>query len=182
MRKSSLLDCLSAFLKYGISYKDATAIDVGGTDVVNLDGNFVVNPILKMCKKVTMFDGGFSVERLGTSSHVVDDFTASSVAHAYGSSFDISFTFDTLEHVKNPFRFCENLIAVTRPGGVIFVATVFSWAYHPAPEDYYRYSPTGLRELFIGELNRKAAEFQLLESGWGQDGQGVYLLGRRVPK
>lgn len=179
MRKSSLMDAILAFSKFKIPYKDAIAIDVGGTDIVNLDGNFVVNPILKMCRKVMMFDGGFSVNKICTSSHVTGDFTAQSVTEIYDSIFDISFTFDTLEHVRNPFRFCENLIAITKPGGIIFAATVFSWAYHPAPEDYYRFSPTGLQELFISELNGKAMEFQILESGWSQDNNGVYLLGRR---
>jgi hypothetical protein len=37
---------------------------------------------------------------------------------------------------------------VLRPGGLAFVATPWSQAYHPAPDDYWRFSLRGLNLLF----------------------------------
>jgi hypothetical protein len=47
------------------------------------------------------------------------------------------------------------MIFVAKPGGYIYVATVFEWPYHPSPEDYFRFIPAGLRELFLspGKIN-----------------------------
>jgi hypothetical protein len=35
-----------------------------------------------------------------------------------------------------------------REDGILFIATLFSWRYHPVPEDYYRFTPAGLEILF----------------------------------
>lgn len=93
--------------------------------------------------------------------------------------FDLVFCFDTLEHILNPFKFCEHLIYITRPGGYVYVATVLEWPYHPSPEDYFRFSPSGLRKCFISPLNCLGREPVILECNWGSDGKGVFLFGQR---
>lgn len=57
---------------------------------------------------------------------------------------------------------------------------VFEWPYHPSPEDYFRFTPAGLRELFLSPLNHLREEIQILWCDWGTDGKGVSLLGRRT--
>jgi len=179
MRRSAVEDCLVVLEHFGVDLRHAKAIDVGGAEQVNLDGAFIANPIRRVCEDLTLLDGGFSVEKIQTAANTVGDFLEEDTISPLQSRFDLVFTFDTLEHVKNPFLFCEHLVAVTRPGGYVFAATVFSWSYHPAPEDYFRFSPAGLRELFENQCNRYSSDFEVLHSGWGSDKKGVLLLGRR---
>jgi SAM-dependent methyltransferase len=181
MRKASLDDCLTVLEQFDVDPKRAKAIDVGGSETVNLDGEFVPNPLLTLCDDLTLLDGGFSVERMQTTADTVSDFLAEETITPLESRFDLVFSFDTLEHVSNPFLFCEHLVAITKPGGYVFAATLFSWTYHPAPQDYYRFSPAGMRELFENEYNRRRNEFDALRYGWGSDrkGKGVFLFGCR---
>jgi len=179
MRKSAVEDCLVVLNHFGIDPKRAKAIDVGGAREVNLDGAFIGNPLMRLCPDLTLLDGGFSVEKIGTDADTVGDFLNEGTILPLKSRFDLVFSFDTLEHVKNPFLFSEHLIAITRPGGYVFAATVFSWSYHPAPEDYYRFSPAGLRELFENSYNRNSGEFSVLHCSWGSDQKGVVLFGQR---
>ena len=98
------------------------------------------------------------------------------------AGYDLVLSFDTLEHVRDPFLFCEHLIAVAKPGAYLFVATVFDWPYHPAPEDYFRFSPAGLRELFENPRNALTGSFSVLYADWDEDKKGVFLVGRRLPE
>lgn len=179
MRRASVEDCLVVLEHFGVDPKSARAIDVGGAEQVNLDGAFIENPIRRLCRDLTLLDGGFSVEKIRTAANTVGDFLDEETIGSMESRFDLVLTFDTLEHVKNPFLFCEHLIAIAKPGGYVFAATVFSWSYHPAPEDYFRFSPPGLRELFVNRCNRHSTDFEVLHSGWGSDKKGVLLFGRR---
>jgi hypothetical protein len=75
--------------------------------------------------------------------------------------------------VSDPFTFCRNLVRIAQPGGVIYLATVFSWEYHPSPQDYYRFSPEGLRECFA------RTEGEVLACGWDTPDISVYICVRR---
>jgi hypothetical protein len=77
--------------------------------------------------------------------------------------------------VSDPFTFCRNLVRVAKPGGLIYLATVFSWEYHPSPQDYFRFSPEGLRQCFAG------AGAEVLEADWDMPGVSVYICLCRTP-
>lgn len=62
--------------------------------------------------------------------------------------FDICFSFNTLEHVTEPWSAAEECTRVTKPGGLLIVVAPFAWRYHPVPEDYYRFTHKGLAHLF----------------------------------
>lgn len=53
-----------------------------------------------------------------------------------------------LEHCENPWQMAKNLLHVTRPGGLIYVAVPWVWRYHKYPDDYWRFSVAGLKKLF----------------------------------
>ncbi|NWH08623.1 MAG: methyltransferase domain-containing protein [Alphaproteobacteria bacterium] len=55
-----------------------------------------------------------------------------------------------LEHVRNPFVAAANLAGVLAPGGLIFVQTPWVQAFHAFPDDLWRFSVSGLMELFPG--------------------------------
>lgn len=53
-----------------------------------------------------------------------------------------------LEHVAQPWVAAANLTALLAPGGTLLVQVPWVQAYHPFPEDYWRFSFAGLRALF----------------------------------
>jgi SAM-dependent methyltransferase len=180
MRRSAVADCLHLLGRFEIDPAVGAAIDVGGTERVYLDTDFAPNPLRGLSPRLTLLDRGFNVDAAGTMTDHEVDFLDPHVSGKLASSFDLTYCFDTLEHVSDPFLFCEHLIQITKPGGHLFVATVFSWPYHPSPEDYFRYSPVGLRECFLGPRNGRAKEIEVLWAGWGSDRRGVALLATRV--
>ncbi len=53
-----------------------------------------------------------------------------------------------LEHVRDPSRIVGEILRVLRPQGVVYADVPFLQHYHQDPEDYRRYTISGLRQLF----------------------------------
>lgn len=64
--------------------------------------------------------------------------------------FAFVFCCSVLEHVKRPWKMAQNITEVTKPGGILYVSTPWVQQYHKYPEDYFRFSETGLKSLFDG--------------------------------
>jgi len=72
-----------------------------------------------------------------------------SIAAALGrEAFDLVVCCHVLEHTPAPLRAARNIEALLRPGGLAYVATPWSQAFHAAPDDYWRFSMRGLGLLF----------------------------------
>lgn len=98
--------------------------------------------------------------------------------------FDLVYSHQVLEHLPKPWIAARELVRVLKPGGIGLHTTCAFNPRHGPPEfnDYYRFLPDGLAELFEGvEI--------LVKAGWGNrqallynlamnDGHGV-LGGRR---
>lgn len=106
-------------------------------------------------------------------------------------SLDLVYSVDALELVKAPWRLAEEIQRVLKPGGLTFHATVFTTRYQPQPEDYFRFTPDGLRCLFDG-LDCLTAEFDATERqgarsrracadifGGSREGWRVHYCGRK---
>jgi len=63
-------------------------------------------------------------------------------------SFSLIICSAVLEHVESPWLMAEQLSRLLKPGGSLFVATPWVHAYHPYPDDYYRFSWKGVMVLF----------------------------------
>jgi len=61
--------------------------------------------------------------------------------------FDLVICEQVLEHVRNPWTAVRTLRALCRPGGHVLVSTPFLVRLHGSPEDYWRFTPDGLRIL-----------------------------------
>ena len=61
----------------------------------------------------------------------------------------------TLEHIEAPWLAAKEIARVIFPGGRLFVVAPFSYVFHEAPADYWRFTPDGLRVLF-GEAFRES--------------------------
>jgi SAM-dependent methyltransferase len=90
-----------------------------------------------------------------------------------------------LEHVENPFAVFDGLYRCLLPEGLLILSTVFSFRYHPAPVDYWRFSPECLRML------AEKAGFMVHDAGWRvrallkQDEEwnlvrGVYVIAQKA--
>lgn len=55
-----------------------------------------------------------------------------------------------LEHVRNPFEVASNIEKLLAKGGRAVVSVPWVQGYHPFPNDYWRVSFEGMRQLFSG--------------------------------
>jgi len=101
-------------------------------------------------------------------------------------AFDLVYSHQVLEHVPKPWLAAKELVRVLKPGGIGLHTTCAHNPRHglPAFNDYYRFLPDGLEQLFDdvetlikdGWGNRQALAYNLvIDDGYGQ------LGGRRFP-
>lgn len=138
-----------AWRKYFPDFKNSIVLNLGcGTqcldpDIINVD--FVNFPHVDIT-------ADFS-EALPIKDHCVDGIVSISV----------------LEHIANPHLAAREIVRVLRRGGVLYVNTPFLYPYHAAPNDYSRWTLSGLSQLF-GE------EMEVVESGPRGGVFCVYLI------
>jgi len=66
-------------------------------------------------------------------------------------SFNSLIYADILEHTSDPFCVIREAKRILKSGGMIFVSIPFLYPYHPHPEDYFRFTSAGIRELLERE-------------------------------
>lgn len=54
---------------------------------------------------------------------------------------------EVLEHVARPWLAIPEIFRVLQPGGYVVITTLFSFPEHSYPDDFYRYSASGIRLL-----------------------------------
>ncbi|MBU2473098.1 class I SAM-dependent methyltransferase [Patescibacteria group bacterium] len=64
------------------------------------------------------------------------------------NSVDVIINESVLEHIKNPQTIVKEMYRILKPGGLIYVTVPFVVSFHSSPNDYYRWSMEGLRQLF----------------------------------
>ena len=73
-----------------------------------------------------------------------DDIDAALGHKRFGTIFCLS----VLEHCGEPFEMARNLSRLLAPGGYICISAPFAWRIHPYPDDFWRFTPAGIRRLF----------------------------------
>ena len=63
------------------------------------------------------------------------------------NEFDIVITQETLEHVADPRKAIMEIARVLKSGGMLYCQLPFIIGYHPGPEDFWRFTKEGMREL-----------------------------------
>lgn len=96
----------------------------------------------------------------GDDRSIVADIT--SCPEIAEGSFDVVASNDVLEHIDRPWLAAAEMYRILRPGGLVFVSTLFSWRYHPCPRDYYRFTLDGLRVIF-GDFEELSSEWDVTE-------------------
>ena len=103
-----------------------------------------------------LLDIGSGPERLGDEFINIDAFPFPEVdvvadAHALpfcDSSIDGVASESLLEHVAQPDRVAREMVRVLKPGGFLYVSAPFIHPYHASPDDFNRWTSSGLRFLF----------------------------------
>jgi len=62
--------------------------------------------------------------------------------------FGTIFCLSVLEHCEDPFKMAQNLTLLLKPDGKICISVPFSWQIHGYPNDYWRFTPEGIKKLF----------------------------------
>jgi SAM-dependent methyltransferase len=71
------------------------------------------------------------------------------IEHAQKSRYDFVIAEQVLEHVPEPLLAASNMRQLCRPGGYVLVTTPFLIRIHPVPDDYWRFTPSGLKYLLV---------------------------------
>ncbi|OHA10313.1 MAG: hypothetical protein A3H71_01865 [Candidatus Sungbacteria bacterium RIFCSPLOWO2_02_FULL_48_13b] len=66
------------------------------------------------------------------------------------ASVDAVVSESLLEHVDNPSAVAKEMLRVVKSGGVIYASAPFLTPYHASPDDFTRWTTSGLRALFAG--------------------------------
>jgi SAM-dependent methyltransferase len=65
------------------------------------------------------------------------------------ASFDCVICTEVLEHCPQPQKVMAEKGRVLKPGGRVFLTTPFLRPLHEMPHDYFRFTPSGIRELAV---------------------------------
>jgi hypothetical protein len=86
----------------------------------------------------------------GRNVDMAIDFTndISVIKEKLNTKFKTVICCSVLEHVKDIFKFSQNVSEIVDKGGVIFVSVPFVWEFHGYPNDYWRFTPAGIEYLF----------------------------------
>ncbi len=154
----------------------ANTADMGGQAQVVYKGakhpdiSNIKNPLPPLFKSYTTFN-------IDHKPDVHQDLTKP-LENKYHNRYDLVISFDTIEHVKQPFLFCKSMEQAAKPNGLIYLSTVFAWPYH-GRKDYFRFTADGLQSCF------EELPVECLASGWDGDGSylkkqtGVFFFGRK---
>lgn len=63
------------------------------------------------------------------------------------ASLGLIIGYHVLEHLRDPQLVAQEFYRVLKPGGIIFIEMPFIQRFHGYPDDYYRFTPEGLREI-----------------------------------
>jgi len=64
------------------------------------------------------------------------------------NEFEFVLSTEMLEHVQDPFQVEKEMRRVLAPGGTLVLSTRFIFPLHDTPNDYWRFTKYGLKELF----------------------------------
>jgi SAM-dependent methyltransferase len=129
-------------------------------NALSIDHNPTLDEILLACWP------GLRIQRAIHPQH-----DAQHLVNFADGQFDVVYSHQVLEHIPKPWLAGQELVRVLKPGGLGLHTTCAFNPRHgpPAFNDYYRFFPDGLAELFPGVA--------LLEkAGWGNREALIYNL------
>lgn len=91
---------------------------------------------------------------------------------------------EVMEHLPNPVACVNEIHRLLKPGGVLIASVPFLYPGHADPDDYWRFTPSGLKELFrefasveIATMGATCGTLGMLIELGAQQLKGSYLVG-----
>ena len=103
-------------------------------------------------------------------------------AHSeYREFFDVVYSNNVFEHLKEPWGAARNIMQILKFGGICITIAPFSIRYHESPGDYFRFTHQGLVRLFerVGKVETLTAGYDI--TGRRNDWQGIGVNNDVVP-
>ncbi len=151
-----------------IATRHPSLLDLGGGDGSNFKDIF---------DGIEGFPGSYSIldiiERPGVDNAVVGDACKPIVTDR---RFDVTFTNNALEHMPEPFMVAQNMYDLLKANGLVMASTVFACHQHASPDDYWRFTDSGLRYVF------EKAGFETIEFGYDISQRRREKLGGHIPE
>jgi SAM-dependent methyltransferase len=133
--------------------------------------------VLKYIKKDGVsIDVGSGPERLGKEFINVDmfpfpevDIVALATELPFrDNSIDAAVSESVFEHVPDAYKVAREMVRVVKPGGIIYVSAPFIHPYHASPDDFNRWTISGLKHLF--------PDIDIIESGVRSGPWSAFLM------
>ena len=110
----------------------------------------------KHCKK-HILETNPSAQWTGTDVEAGEDVDVVADLHSISNHFppkhfDAIFCASVFEHLRRPWIAARDMVAILRPGGLLFLQSHQSFPLHGYPHDYFRFSREAIAELFCEEL------------------------------
>jgi len=80
-----------------------------------------------------------------------------------GDGWPLIISGSTLEHCQNPFKTVQTIADALAPGGLFIANAPFQWHYHEHPQDFFRFTQDGLRQLCL-EAGLEVLEAYIVEN------------------
>lgn len=85
------------------------------------------------------------IENIGENV-IIGDIT--NCPHIGDNTYDLIISSDVFEHIDEPWNAAEQITRILKPNGITLHSTLFSWRFHPCPNDYFRFTHEGMKVLF----------------------------------
>lgn len=151
MNKFSKPQTVRGFIKHALPFIRGRVLDVGGGRAKYRE---LTEAVADSHICLDMFEGK-GVDIVGDASKMPLE----------NESFDTIICNSVLEHVKNPEQVVLECHRVLKRGGYCVISAPFLTPIHSDPSDYFRYTPEGLKELFLKQ-NFFVEEYGSMGSIW----------------
>jgi hypothetical protein len=104
-------------------------------------------------------DASQSYRRIDVAEQGNRDATLAALRAIEAGSVEMVFSVNAIEHMRAPRRIADEIERILKPKGIPLHSVRFSACYNPAPEDYCRFTPDGLKTVFA-DFECVFAEFE----------------------
>lgn len=137
-----------------------TVVDMGGTNAVS--HKYFSFPKNKAKKWIT----------LNIDEEAKPDLYASIYETGLEDNFaDVVICTEVFEHLEHPLLAMQEILRILKPGGTFIGSTPFLFKVHGDPDDYFRYTESALRSVFLN----KFSEVELYPMGGGLGTVGMLI-------
>ena len=132
-----VLNRLNKFLEKNASKSKGVLLDIGGENAPYIE-LFRPHIAKYICLNIEKVDNKADENVIGDAMKIPFK----------NNSIDTVLSTQVLEHLSEPQKAVDEIFRVLKKGGVCILSTNMAWINHAVPDDYFRYTESGLKHLF----------------------------------